>query len=295
MDHTEANSLWQKNLEACKRAVEYNLRKDRPLEILALFGTGRHTSLSPGAETGNSTLLLETGLSAVTKDPSAHIERVKLREYRIEPCNGCLSTASSLCGFPCDCYPDDPMHRLYPMVLKADVLLISTPVNQSAMSSMLKLFVDRLISLDGGYFVDSFTKKDYAHRAKMISLSRGKPVHYDQRMFGKVAAYFVTSKDQNNSMSVLQAKEHPPKPYGQLVVDSLLDGFRDYGFYHSDQPSVIAAANPDEDYSYDKEFYSNDVKIQDEAREVVRKAVDLAKSLRENPPKWDGGARKNRT
>jgi multimeric flavodoxin WrbA len=45
------------------------------------------------------------------------------------------------------------MQELYPLVLKCDVMLCSTGVNQSAMSTRLKTFLDRLISLDGGFFV----------------------------------------------------------------------------------------------------------------------------------------------
>jgi multimeric flavodoxin WrbA len=52
-----------------------------------------------------------------------------------------------------DCFPWDPMQELYPLVLKSDVMLCSTGVNQSAMSTRLKTFLDRLISLDGGFFV----------------------------------------------------------------------------------------------------------------------------------------------
>lgn len=98
------------------------------------------------------------------------------------------------------------MQELYPLVLKCDVMLCSTGVNQSAMSTRLKTFLDRLISLDGGFFVgaDQYEQKGPEWRDKCIALaarlSSTGQLHYDARMWGRVAAYFITSKDEKNSV-----------------------------------------------------------------------------------------------
>ena len=65
------------------------------------------------------------------------------------------------------------MQELYPLVLNCDVMFCSTGVNQSAMSSRLKLFADRLISLDGGFFVApaQYREKDADWRDRCIALS----------------------------------------------------------------------------------------------------------------------------
>src|SRR5450755_1750682 len=78
--------------------------------------------------------------------------------------------------------------------------------HQSAMSTRLKTFLDRLISLDGGFFVgaDQYEQKGPEWRDKCIALatrlSSTGQLHYDARMWGRVAAYFITSKDEKNSV-----------------------------------------------------------------------------------------------
>src|ERR1019366_4570816 len=63
----------------------------------------------------NSQLLLKSALQQFEHDQKYEITEVRLRDYNISPCNGCYSTTSSLCGFPCNCFPLDPMQELYPL------------------------------------------------------------------------------------------------------------------------------------------------------------------------------------
>jgi len=296
VDMDSAKKAWAANLERCRQAVTYHEKKGRPLEVLVVHGSGRHPILACSHEVGNSELILEKGLEAIREREDVAVTRVRLREFKIEFCNKCVSTASPLCGFPCDCFPNDPMHQLYPLVLRCDVLLVSSGVNQSAMSDKLKAFCDRLISLDGGFLRSELPNKNYDWRAKMMELGTSHNFSYDQRLFGRVAAYFIASKDQNNEMPVMQGDEFKsPLNYGEGVAWSLLEGFRDFGFYHNDPWYVVGAANPDEDYSYDKEYYHNDVQLHSRAKEVVAAAISKAEELRASPPEWDGGSRVNRT
>jgi len=300
LDLEEAKKPWNKNLAACKQAIEYHYKKERPLEVLVVHGSGRDPKLSCAHERSNSELILETGLQAIENEKDINIERVRLREYKIETCNNCLSSTSYLCGFPCDCFPDDPMHKLYPKVLTCDVLLCSTGINQSSMSSSLKLFCDRLISLDGGGYRKELKIKDAKFKSEMIKLSQDSGSPYDPRMFNRVAAYFIASKDQSSTRSAIQDSEetipenlkrymstlNSPISYAELVAWSLADGFRDYQMWHADPWYVVGTADADAEYSYDKDYYNKDTKLHEKSKTVVQAAINLAREIRKNPPKW---------
>jgi multimeric flavodoxin WrbA len=194
------------------------------------------------------------------------------------------------------------MQKLYPLVLKCDVMLCSTGVNQSAMSSRLKIFLDRLISLDGGFFVapDQYESKGEEWRDKCIALaarlSKSGRLHYDARMWGRAAAYFIASKDEKNSEHTIVRNFHQPLSYIELVAHSLRDGNADYGFFHDPHHWYVGAwADANEELCYDKRYFSNNPRFLKQARVVAKAAIQLALKLRKDPVPFDGGARKNRT
>lgn len=296
VDHDEAAAHWAKSRDAVAAAWEYHQKRDRPLEILAIHGSGRHPMRSCAHELSNSQMILEAGLAPVEHRSDTNIERVLLRELHIEHCNGCVSTSSAHCGWPCDCHPHDDMHGIYEQIIKCDVLLLSTGVNQSNMSSRLKAMLDRLVSADGGFARTELPIKDAEFRSRTVALGASHEFTYDQRMFGRAAAYFISSKDHDNQLDLLQGDTHPPAmAYGDFVAHQLLDSQRDYGFHHADDWYVVGSANPDVDYSYDKQHYSEDTQLHQRAQAVVQAAIDLAEQLRADPPEFDGGARVNRT
>lgn len=291
-----------RNIDACLDAIrEYNV-PDRPLNILAVHGSSRSSLKSTAQELSNSMLLLRAGLEPYRNNPDFSITEVSLKEHNIEPCEGCYSTSSALCGFPCNCFPWDPMQELYPLVLACDVMLLSTPVNQSAMSSRLKMFLDRLVSLDGGFFVDKdqYESKGPEWRDKCIALAQNLNAQgnlkYSPRMWGKVAAYFISSKDDKNPHRTIAKPFESKTGYIEGVAESLRGGNADYGFFHAAENWYVgAASNPDEETSYDKRSLNSHPEILDQAKSVVQAAVELAEKHRINPPPFDGGARKNRT
>ena len=299
VDGADAKRAHARNVERCHAAIKQHQVKNRKLNILVVHGSGRSSFMSSANELSNSQLLLKSALQQFEHDQKYEITEVRLRDYNISPCNGCYSTTSSLCGFPCNCFPLDPMQELYPLVLRCDVMFCSTGVNQSAMSSRLKLFVDRLISPDGGFYVApaQFKKKDADWRDRCLALSAklGKDMPYDPRMWGRVAAYFISSKDQNNELKTIAKPKGSPLSYIEAVAWSLWDGFSDYGFFHADPWYAGAAANPDEDMAFDKARYEQSTKVKKQAARVAASAVALAIKYRKHPPAFDGGARRNRT
>lgn len=290
-DQREQHAL---NVRNCVQAAEEFKIEDRPLRILAIHASGRDRKDSCAQAQSNSKLLLQKGLDAIDPKTGIEIEELSLRdrEYnRIEGCNSCVSTASALCHFPCSCYPlaTEGAQLIYPKILRADVLLFSSGVKQSAMDARLKILLERLISLDGGYFLsaESWAPKDEKMRDRMIALSQSNVV-YDPRMFGRVAAYFITSKDQHNPAT-------PQIDYVRMVAESMYIGNSDFGMFHPEPYYVGWGARPNEDYSHDHARLLIDDETAKASRDLVERATAMAMRFRrEGYPAWDGG-RENRT
>lgn len=299
VDMESAKEQFGRNIEALKHAEEWREQEGRPITICVMHGSGRHPTVSCANEMSSSEMLLERGLELAKAelDEEPIVWTYKLREMMLEPCNGCVSTASSLCNFPCSCFPgDDISTKIYPAVMAADILLLSTPVNQSMISTRLKTVIDRLVAIDGGYFIEKLPVKNQEWRDKMIQLSQEQPV-YDQRMFGRIAGYFVTSKDVANTHqeSAPYVPEFKHLGYKEFVVGALAHQGTEYGWFHGDPFYVVAAADPDVEYSLDKDHYDQLNSSHEEAKDVVLAAIELARKFRDEPPKFTSAGRVNRT
>ncbi|MDZ7666423.1 MAG: flavodoxin family protein [Desulfotignum sp.] len=72
-------------------------------------------------------------------------EFIKITDYRVDPCRSCWSCLKS--G---ECVLDDDMTRkIIPMLLKADIMVLGTPVYFNNVSAQLKAFMDRTWCIKG--------------------------------------------------------------------------------------------------------------------------------------------------
>ena len=69
-----------------------------------------------------------------------HVELICLRDYNLKYCLGCYS-----CTKLGRCIHKDGMDEISEKLLKADVIVLSTPVYFYSMSGQLKVFIDRLV------------------------------------------------------------------------------------------------------------------------------------------------------
>ncbi len=114
----------------------------------------------------------------------------------ILPCKTCFSTAAPLCHFPCSCYPNyslgqtqDWMNDIYPMWVRADGVVIVSPVNWYQVSSPLKLLMDRMVCADGGNPDPTSTDgKENVPLAKELEL---KGWDYPQHLKGRLFSVIV--------------------------------------------------------------------------------------------------------
>lgn len=281
----------KQNVVAWKKAAEEYKQSDRPLRILAVHGSSRTVTdaCAAGYAGSHSMYLLQQSLEVVKEiDPDIEVEEVHLADYNIEPCWNCVAVTSGLCGAPCDCHPIDEMHKLYPKVIRSDIMFCSTGVNQSAMSTRLKAFLDRLISVDGGFFREEPASKDEEFITKVMLLAEAGEIAYDQRMYGRVGGYFIASKDDKNDLvpaNHLDEEDGMDKlGYVRPVAFSLKDGMESFGFFHDPMYFAAARHNPHIDYMYDRETLVDHPDEIEEGKEVVRRAIALAKKLKEDLP-----------
>jgi len=76
----------------------------------------------------------------------AETEILNLRDKKILPCLGCYSKNPKNCTYPC--WQKDDMLSLYPLIEKADALILGTPVYWFNVSGLMKNFIDRLTCMD---------------------------------------------------------------------------------------------------------------------------------------------------
>jgi multimeric flavodoxin WrbA len=77
---------------------------------------------------------------------------------RIQPCNGCVSSAAPLCVWPCNCYGPKSAEQpdlmwdlnLYGRLARADGWAFIGPMNWYGPSTSFKLMFDRLVCMNGG-------------------------------------------------------------------------------------------------------------------------------------------------
>ncbi len=245
-----------------------------PSQVLVVSGAGRNDGTCPGemsktfrlAQVARETLdaaglrtdLLD--LSQLTSDFDRHIH----------PCKGCVSTAMPLCHWPCSCYPNhatqqvnDWMAEIYERWTAAHGILLVSPTHWYAMSSPLKLMMDRLVCADGGNPDPTTTGGKDAAKAKALELQGWDyPQHLAGRTYGVVVHGDVAGIEG-----------------ARRVLCDWLDwmGLIDAG----------AAARLDryigyyEPYATSHEALDRDVAVQEEVRNVARALAQAVGELRQ--------------
>jgi len=188
-------------------------KKNKKVKVLGISGSARAVD-DMARQESNSEALLKISLRQCSR-LGAQTELIKLRDFRIEHCRACYSTTNTQCHFPCSCYPrdtprgDDMSNTLYDKILEADALIFASPVNNFNISTPLKAFLDRCISLDGSLAPadprDPKNKTLNIKHMKFVELTADNDVPGSgmlRRFPGKVAGVIVTGHEEGASMVV---------------------------------------------------------------------------------------------
>ncbi|HEU4602276.1 MAG TPA: NAD(P)H-dependent oxidoreductase [Steroidobacteraceae bacterium] len=187
----------------------------------------------------------------------------------IYPCKACVSTSMALCHWPCSCYPNhalgqvnDWMNDIYPRWVRADAVLIVTPVYWYQAPSGLKLMMDRLVCADGGNPDPTTTHGKDPVRAKQIELEGWDyPRHLAGRAFGVVV--------------------HGDAEGADTLRRSLVDWLADMHLIQAGQASILDRyVGYYEPYATSHEALDRDAGFQEEVRNVARSVAREAKMLR---------------
>ncbi|MDD5651037.1 MAG: NAD(P)H-dependent oxidoreductase [Candidatus Nanoarchaeia archaeon] len=197
--------------EAKNLAEKTKARKK--IKILGISGSARD-EFDTAQEKSNSEELLKKCLD-YCKKLGADIELIQLRKYNIQHCKACYSTCNTQCHFYCSCYPkgtkqgDDMSNILYDKILNADGIIFATPVNNYSMSTLMKTFIDRTISLDGSLKPANLEKpKDKElniKHMKFVELAADENIPGSgmlKRFMGKTAGFIVTGHEEGASMVI---------------------------------------------------------------------------------------------
>lgn len=100
-------------------------------KIVAIAGSPR--------KKGNSHLIIDSFLKGAA-DALHETEKIYLRDFNISFCRGC-----EVCSSTHHCVIKDDMEQIIKVVLKADVIVLATPVYFYSMSGQMKTFIDRMM------------------------------------------------------------------------------------------------------------------------------------------------------
>lgn len=122
---------------------------------------------------GNSDLLCDQFLLGA-KEAGHNVEKIFLRDHKINYCLGC-----GVCNNTHKCVQKDDMKALLDKMVEADVIVLATPVYFYTMDAQLKTFIDRCvpryteISDKDVYFIVSAADTDKNNLAPTIEGLRG--------------------------------------------------------------------------------------------------------------------------
>jgi len=265
--------------ETIKQAKQLN-KKRGPLVAIGISGSARD-EFDMAAESSNSEFLLSQSLEELKKQ-GAKTELIQLRKYNIQHCKACYSTTNTQCHFYCSCYPrgtataDDMSNILYDKILAADIIIFATPVNNFKMSSLMALFIDRCISLDGSLSpADPKATKD-----KELNIKHTKFVEimaddklpgsgFLRRFSGKTAGVIVTGHEEGASM----------------VISSLFMTLNHFGMIFSPWSNVYAMSSITNPTYKDKQIVTGPMFV-DDVKKMTNNAFMLASAMRKKLIGW---------
>ena len=260
--------------ETIEEAKRLSSIKNKKIKVLGVSGSARSKD-DMAQEDSNSEMLLIACLE-YCKKIGADFELIKLRDYKIEHCKACYSTTNTQCHFYCSCYPkgtpvgDDMSNILYDKIIEADVIIFATPVNNFSMSTLMKTFLDRCISLDGSLKpANPENTKDRDINIKhtnFVEINADKKIPgsgFLRRFAGKVGGIIVTGHEEGAA----------------LVISSLFMTLNHYGMIFPPWSNVYAMTSLKNPTYGDKEILKDKIYIND-VEDLVENTMAMANLVR---------------
>ena len=102
---------------------------------------------------GNTDLILQEALAAA-KAEGADVNLIRVSDYHLQPCNGCMTCFSTK-----KCVNEDDGENLYQEIVKADGVIMGSPSYFQGVTAQMKIFIDRI-----GFLALARGRKDFAEK-----------------------------------------------------------------------------------------------------------------------------------
>lgn len=251
-------------------------KKKGKIKVLGISGSARSVNDMAQEKSNSETLLAECLKHC--KSLGAETELIKLKDYKIEHCKACYSTVNTHCHFYCSCYPkgtsmgDDMTNILYDKIIEADAIIFATPVNNFGISTLMKIFIDRCISLDGSLQpANEKSPKDKElniKHMKFIELTADNNIPGSgllRRFLGKTAGIIVTGHEAGES----------------AAISNLFLTLNNYGMVFPAFSHMYAMSNVCNSTYEDKKIVINECYME-ETKLLAENVVALAKTLKKS-------------
>ncbi len=275
--------------EAISEAKILGKPRKGKIRVLGISGSARD-QYDTAQESSNSEELLR-GCLEHCKKLGAETQMIQLRKEDIKYCKACYSTVNTQCHSYCSCYPkgtkqgDDMSNKIYDQILWADAIIFATPVNNFAMSTKMKAFIDRCISLDGSLHpADPKSPKNRElniKHMKFIEETSDPDVPGSgmlRRFNGKVAGVIVTGHEEGASM----------------VISSLFMTLSHFGMLFPPFGNMYALSSYCDSTYRDKDMLIKNGCYGEDVKSLAENVMNASKlSRRFNPMKWKYDPRMN--
>ncbi len=174
------------------------------MRVLIIAGSQRRLHSCPGLDSKARALMqrMASRLPAGWQIDTEDIGNEHGKE-RIQPCNGCVSSAAPLCVWPCNCYGPKSENQpdlmwnldLYGRLARSDAWAFIGPMNWYAPTTGLKLMFDRLVCMNGGNPRPDLIDKKNTQKAQALERSDLWQKLSKNHLEGRTAAFFAYGDD----------------------------------------------------------------------------------------------------
>jgi nitrite reductase/ring-hydroxylating ferredoxin subunit/multimeric flavodoxin WrbA len=222
-------------------------RQDGPIRV-----AGISTTIMDRAHPRFSTsdFLLDHALAHAKDGLACDTQRIALNELKFRSCEGYYSKSARACTWPCSITQmddTDQMDRVYEaMVHWADVIVVSTPIRWGAASSLYYKMAERMNCVQN-----------------QITIANRSLIH------SKVVVFIITGGQDNV----------------QAVAGQMLGFFAELGFIFPQHPYIAHSRGwTAEDMEQNVVMVHESDELQEGARMLVTRAVELSKTLLKDAP-----------
>jgi multimeric flavodoxin WrbA len=265
---------WLEARRHIREAERTRTRRGTRSRVLVINGSARSDQTCPG-EMSKTYRLAKIAQRTIESSRGFEVDFLDLSHLTstygrvIYPCKACVSTAPTLCHWPCSCYPNhamgqtqDWMNEIYARWAAAHGVMILAPVNWYHVPSVLKLMIDRLVCADGGNPDPTSTQGKDPLLAKALEL---KGWDYPKHLAGRAFAVAV----HGDAEGVLE------------VRNALCDWLTTLGLVRAGEQGALARyVGYLEPYAGSHDALDKDTALQEEVRNAARSLVQTVKQLR---------------